>query len=58
MLQGAGTLSLKYIHRIKYEGNINNIRLSVMKGILNTKGAALYLPLLLGGHCDPTNHCG
>ena len=29
-----------------------------MKGICNTKGAALCLPFLLGGHCDYTDPCG
>ena len=58
MLGPAGKLSVKYILRIKDEGNITNPRLPMMKGIRNTNGAALCIPLLLGGHCDFTDPCG
>ena len=30
----------------------------MIKGIRNTKGAALCLSFLLGGHCDSTDPCG
>ena len=55
MLQPVRTLSLKYTLRIKDKCKIKNPRLSAMKVICNTKGAALFLPFLLGGHCDSTD---
>ena len=58
MLQPMGNLSLKEILRIKDKGKITNPRIPVMKVIHNTKGAALCLPFLLGGHCDSTYPCG
>ena len=58
VLQPAGNISLNYTLLIKYEGNIMNPRLPVTKGIHNTKGAALCLPLLIGGHCYSTDPCG
>ena len=58
VLQPLETLYLKDIFRIKDEGNIKNPHIPVMKGIRNTKGAALCLPFLLGGHCDYTDPCG
>ena len=58
VIQPLGTLSLKDILCIKDKGEILNLYLSVMKGIRNTKGAALCLPFLLGGHCDSTDPCG
>ena len=58
MLQPTGYLSLKDILLIKDEGKINDPLLSVMKGVRNTKVAALCLPFLLGVHCDSTYPCG
>ena len=58
VLQPKGNLSLKDIIRIKDVGNTNDPHIPVMKGIHNTKGAAVCLPFLLGGHCDSTNPCG
>ena len=53
-----GNLSLKEILHIKDKGKITNSYLLVMKGIRNTKGAALCLPFLIGGYCDSTDPCG
>ena len=53
-----GNLSLKEILHIKDKGKITNSYLLVMKGIRNTKGAALCLPFLSCGHCDSTDPCG
>ena len=58
MLKPAGTLSLKYILLIKDGGKIKKTRLPVMKGISNTKGAALCITFLLSGHCDYTDPYG
>ena len=58
MIQPAGTLSIKDILYIKDEVKITNLRFPVMKFICNTKGAALCLPFLIGGHCDSTDPCG
>ena len=58
MLQSAGTLSLKEILHIKGEGKTTKTHLPVMKGIINTKGSALYLTLMIGFHCDSTDPFG
>ena len=58
LLQPEETLSLKYIIRIKDEGNIMNPCIPVMNVIRNTKGSALCLTFLIGGHCDSTDPCG
>ena len=58
MLQPAGTLYFKEIIRIKYEGKTTNPCISVKKLICNTKGAAICLPFLLGGHYDFIDPCG
>ena len=58
MIQPAVTLSIKDILYIKDEVKITNPCFPVMKVICNTKGAALYLPFLIGGHSDSTYPCG
>ena len=58
MLQPAGTLSLKDTLCIKDEGKMKNPCLPVMKGIYNTKCAALCITFLIGGHCASTDPCG
>ena len=58
MLQTVGTLSIKYILRIKDKGKITNPHLPFMNGVRNTKGAALCLPFLFIGHCNSTDPCG
>ena len=57
LLQPEETLFLKDIIRIKDEVNITNPCLQVMNVIRNTKGSALCLTFLIGGHCDSTDPC-